>query len=149
MLKEAFSDLDNGRVNAEELRFTQRLGQYLYEYKNEHGRACKLGKDKGDLVYWYETYTEEYVKSKKCYKRKKSYFIQPENLNLYEYKNFLLKKLKDTLEIAGFNFLELKEKLIVVNEDEQTHQTNQVDQSNQNSNLTTTLEGAFNEIMIK
>jgi len=39
--------------------------------------------------------------------------------------------------------LELKEKLIVVNEDEQAHETNQVDQSNQNSNLTMTLEGAF------
>jgi hypothetical protein len=125
----------------------------LYEYKKEHGRACKLGKlfgkDKGDLVYWYETYTEEYVKSKKCYKRKKSYSIKPENLNLYEYKNFILKKLKDTLEIAGFNFLELKEKLIVINEDEQEQQTNQVSRINQNINLTTTLEGAFNEIIIK
>jgi DNA polymerase, archaea type len=153
MIEEAVSDLDNGHFNTEEeLRFTQRLAKSAYEY-DQHVRASKLakilGKDKGELVWWYETYTEEYVKSKKCYKRKKSYSIKPENLNLYEYKNFLLKKLKDTLEIAGFNFLELKEKLIIINEDEQGHQTNQVDQSNQNSKPTTTLEGGFNEIIIK
>jgi hypothetical protein len=82
MLQEAFFDLDNNRVD-QELKFTQRLGQYPHEYKNKNARACKLGKvfgkEKGDLVYWFETYTEErkYIKNAKCYKeiRKKNYSI--------------------------------------------------------------------------
>ena len=44
--------------------------------------AKLLDKDKGDLVYWYETYTEVYVKSKQCWKRKRDYSIKPENLKL-------------------------------------------------------------------
>jgi hypothetical protein len=53
--------------------------------------------------------TEGYVESKKCWKRKKSYSDKPENLNLEEYKNHLFKKLKDTLEIAGFDIDDLKQ----------------------------------------
>jgi Rad3-related DNA helicase len=72
------------------------------------GRLAKLlVKDKGDLVYWYETYTEEYDKRKQCWKRKKSYSVKPENLNLDTYKNLLLNKLTDTLEIAGFKMNDL------------------------------------------
>ena len=56
--------------------------------------AKLLDKDKADLVYWYETCTLEHVKSKECLKRKKSYSVKPENLNLDEYKNLLLNKLR-------------------------------------------------------
>ncbi len=108
LIKEAFTELDSGRLNAEvELKYTHRLNLHSYEY--EHGvragvLAKLLGKDKGDLVYWYETYTEEYVESKKCWKRKRrSYSVKPEKIKLEEYKNLLLKKLKDTLQIAGFS----------------------------------------------
>jgi len=112
MLKEAFSELDNGRFNPEvDLRYTQKLGKHSYEYSG-HPRAAalarELDKDKGDLVYWFETFTEEYVASKKCWKRKKRYSVKPENLNLEEYKNSLFKKLKDTLEITGFNVDDLR-----------------------------------------
>ena len=111
LIQESFDELDS-RINAgEELKFTQRLKLYPYEYE-DHVRtgilAKLLDKDKGDLVYWYETYTQEYVKSKECWKRKKNYSIKPENLNLDEYKNLLLNKLKDSLEIAGFDTDELK-----------------------------------------
>ena len=111
LIQESFDELDS-RINAgEELKFTQRLKLYPYEYE-DHVRtgilAKLLDKDKGDLVYWYETYTLEYVKSKECWKRKKNYSIKPENLNLDEYKNLLLNKLKDSLEIAGFDTDELK-----------------------------------------
>lgn len=41
-------------------------------------------------------------------KRKKSYSVKPENLNLEKYKNLLLNKLKDTLEIAGFYMGDLR-----------------------------------------
>ena len=116
MLKEAFSELDNGNFNAEiDLRFTNRLRKHIHEYAG-HARAAVLAKlldkDKGDLVYWYETFTEEYVKSKKCWKRKRSYSVKPEKINLEEYKNLLLRKLKDTLEIAGFNVNDLKQQEI-------------------------------------
>jgi hypothetical protein len=113
MLKEAFSELDNGNFNAEiDLMYTHRLKKHTHEYAG-HVRAGVLakllGKDKGDLVYWYETYTEGYVESKKCWKRKRrSYSIKPEKINLEEYKDLLLKKLKDTLELAGFNMNDLR-----------------------------------------
>lgn len=118
MIREAFYELDNSSSSQfypEELKFTQRLGLHQFEYDG-HVRAGVLakllGKDKGDLVYWYETFTERYNKNKKCYERKRSYSTKPENVNLYEYKLLLLKKLNDTLEIAGFNVAELKSKLL-------------------------------------
>ena len=66
MIKEAFTELDSSRLNAEEeLKYTHRLNLHSYEY--EHGvRAGVLaklfGKDRGDLVYWYETHTEGMLK---------------------------------------------------------------------------------------
>jgi DNA polymerase, archaea type len=115
MILEAYDELDSDRVNvAEELKFTQCLMKYPDEYK-DHVRTGKLakllGKDKGDLVYWYETFTETYVKSKRCWKKKKDYSIKPENLNLDEYKELLLNKLKDSLEITGFNIDDLRSQL--------------------------------------
>ncbi|MGC2680728.1 MAG: hypothetical protein WA323_02600 [Candidatus Nitrosopolaris sp.] len=73
--------------------------------------AKSLDKDRGDLVHWYETYEEIYVESKRCWKRKKGYSIKPENLNLGEYKNILHNKLKDSLEITGFNLSALESEL--------------------------------------
>lgn len=106
MIKEAFDELDNGHINYGELKYAQRLTLYPDKYKG-HPRVAELGKlldkDKGDLVSWYETCTEEYDKRKQCWKKKKSYSVKPENLNLNEYKSFLLTKLKDSLEIAGIS----------------------------------------------
>ena len=69
MIKEAFTELDSRHLIAEEeLKYTQRLNLHSYEYKPgvRAGVLAKLlGKDKGDLVYWYETFTEEYIESKK------------------------------------------------------------------------------------
>ena len=73
LFKEAFTELDNGHLNVEEeLKYTQRLNLHSYEYEPgvRAGILAKsLGKDKGNLVYWYETYTEGYVESNKCWKR--------------------------------------------------------------------------------
>jgi hypothetical protein len=114
-IKEGFDELDSGQINhAEELKFTQRLKKYPDEYKG-HPRIAELAKllekDKADLVYWYETSTEVYVKSRQRWKKKKSYSVKSENPNLEEYKNLLLNKLKDTLEIAGFNIDDLRLRL--------------------------------------
>jgi DNA polymerase, archaea type len=111
MIQEAHDELDGGSINPEELKFTQRLKLHPYEYE-EHVRtgilAKLLDKDKGDLVHWYETYENIYVESKQCWKKKKSYSVKPDNLNLDEYKNLLLKKLADSLEITGFNMDDLR-----------------------------------------
>ena len=40
--------------------------------------------------------------------KEKSYSVKPENLNLDEYKNLLLNKLKDSLEIVGFSMDDLR-----------------------------------------
>jgi hypothetical protein len=119
IIQEAYDELDSGHIDiAEELKFTQRLKKYPDEYKSyvRTGILAKLlDKDKGDLVYWYETYAEVYVKSKQCWKRKRDHSIKPENLNLDEYKNLLFNKLKDTLEIACFNIVALERELIESN----------------------------------
>jgi DNA polymerase, archaea type len=117
LIQGAFDELDSCRINAaEELKFTQRLYQCTYEYK-DHIRtgilAKMLDKDKGDLVYWYATYKDVYVESKRCWKREKAYSVKPENLNLDRYKKLLLKKLKDSLEITGFNTTALEQELLV------------------------------------
>jgi hypothetical protein len=109
MLMEAFSDLDKGNFNPDmEMKYTQRMKHYSYEY-NEHVRtgilAKLLDKDKGNLVYWYETLPT-------TGNDRKSFSIIPNNLNLEKYKLLLLKKLSDTLEIAGFNILHLKSQLL-------------------------------------
>jgi hypothetical protein len=94
------------------LKYTQRLNLHSYEYESgvRAGVLAKLlRKDKGDLVYWYETYTEGSVESKKCWKSKRSYSVKPAKINLEGYKNLLLKKLKDTLEIIGFNVNDLRQ----------------------------------------
>lgn len=115
MIQEAYDELDSGHINpTEDLKFTQRLKLHPHEYK-DHVRtgvlARLLGKDKGDLVYWYETFTEEYNESKQFCRRKRDYSVKPENLNLDEYKDLLLNKLEDTLEIIGFNMDDLRLRL--------------------------------------
>lgn len=116
MIQQAYDELDGGHIE-EELKFTQRLNLHPHEYK-DHVRtgvvASLLNKDKGDLIHWYETYEDEYVEKKKGWKRKKSYSVKPENINLEEYKHLLLNKLKDTLEITGFNIDDLGQQLLQV-----------------------------------
>jgi hypothetical protein len=53
-----------------------------------------------------------YVKSTRCWKRGKGYSVKPENPNLDEYKILLLNKLKDSLEITGFNTAALQQELL-------------------------------------
>jgi hypothetical protein len=113
LIKEAFTELDSGRLNAEEeLKYTHRLNLHSYEYEPgvRAGVLAKLlGKDKGDLVYWYGIHTQKnMLKAKNAERKRRSYSIKPEKINLEEYKNLLLKKLKDTLEIAGFNLNDLR-----------------------------------------
>ena len=124
LIKEAFDALDviTSQIDPERectlLKFSQRLNKYRHEY-NEHTRQRRLAqlldKDKGDLVHWYETHEDVYVESKRCRKGGKTYSVKPENLNLYGYKKLLLRKLKDSLEITGFNTAALEQELLEPN----------------------------------
>jgi DNA polymerase, archaea type len=124
LIEEAFDELT--KINHKDLRYTQRVRKHRHEYKNGGARVVKLteilGKDKGEVVYWYETYKEEYVKSKKCWKRKDSYSIYPEKLNLDKYKTFLIDKLEDTLVITGFDVKKLRQELLKSTEIEDRNQ---------------------------
>jgi DNA polymerase, archaea type len=118
MIREAYDEIDMGLIDLEkELKFTQRLGKDIHEYKDVGNRTRRLaellGKDKGDMVHWYETYKDVYVdkKGKRYWKREKTYSTRPENLSLDEYKKLLLKKLKDSLEITGFDVKSLEQEL--------------------------------------
>ena len=114
MLREAFDELNEisndklGIVN--ELKFTQRLKKYVHEY-SKHVRtgviARLLEKDKGDIIHWYETVKE--VKTYKSGKRiiVKGYSVKPVDARVELYKEFLISKLKDTLEISGISLSEL------------------------------------------
>ena len=105
MLKEAFNELkirkDKSRIE-KELKFTHRLkksAEYA-EYVRTGMIARLLGKDKGDIIHWYETVK---VKVNKNGKQKivKGYSIIPDNLNIEYYKKVLTMKLRDTLDITG------------------------------------------------
>ncbi len=112
LLTEAMFDLKNivcGSPSSieKELKFSQKLryhpNAYVPGYRTGYlGRL--LEKDKGEEVYWYET-------NKIDEKTKCNYSIlppRPEDVNVEKYKGWLLDKLRDTLEIAGFNFEKLR-----------------------------------------
>ena len=90
------------------MKHTQRMRRYAHEY-NEHVRTGVLAKlfdkDRGDVVYWYDTLP--IIGSDQ-----RPYSVNHENLNLEEYKILLLKKLSDTLEMAGFDVLGMKSQLL-------------------------------------
>lgn len=110
IIKEAFCELDairDDKLRIErELKFTHRLKKSALEYA-EHIRtgtiARLLSKDKGDIIHWYETAKE--VKIKKSGKQRivKGYSMIPEDVNIELYKRLLISKLKDTLNLVGFN----------------------------------------------
>jgi hypothetical protein len=120
LLREAMSELKNGiskskeRID-QELKFIRKLKFNPEHYKQNvrEGRLGKLlDKDQGEEVYWFETI------SKDGYTGGNYSTNIPEinNINFQEYETLLLEKLKDTLEITGFNVAGIKlgilEKLI-------------------------------------
>jgi len=114
MLRESFVELHkiySDRLQIEyELKFTQRLKKYVYEYAG-HIRtgviARLLEKDKGDTIHWYETVKEVRIHKSGKQRIVKGYSITPENVNIELYREFLTSKLKDTLNLAGFNLSKL------------------------------------------
>ena len=110
LLHEAIFELENVICQSpsmieQQLKFTQRLNKHPCEYEqsDRSGRVGRLlGKDKGEEIYRYETR----YKDKDTGGNFSVIVPAAENLNLDHYKKMLLDKLKDTLEIAGFDVKE-------------------------------------------
>lgn len=112
LLNEAIVDLKNNICTSanrieKELKFTQRL-KYTPDDYDESVRTGVLGrvleKDKGEEVWWYETIGID-AKTKGSFSTLVS---KPENVNIKKYKKLLFDKLKDTLEITGFDIKKIK-----------------------------------------
>lgn len=83
----------------QELKFTQKL-RFVPEHYKQSIRAGRLGrlldKDQGEEVYWFETNSiDAYTGAKYSTK-----IPDIHNINFQKYETLLLRKLKDTLEIA-------------------------------------------------
>ena len=110
-----FNEL-NGICNDEllvenELKFTHRLKKSTSEY-SEHIRtgitARLLAKDKGDVIHWYETVKEVKIDDKNGKQRIVNGFsVEPNNLNVEQYKKILMPKLRDTLSLTGIEVSDL------------------------------------------
>ena len=114
MLREAVAELEqfSNKLEIErELKFTQRLRKYPYEYHSSVRTgvlANLLGKDKGEEVFWFEVL-------KKDEKTNGTFSIKTPSrheLNLRAYKSLLLDKLCDTLKISGIDLVGIKLELI-------------------------------------
>jgi hypothetical protein len=108
LLNEAGFDLKNDICTSttkieNELKFTQKLKKHPDDY-DASVRTGLLGrlleKDRGEEVYFYEI-TSMDVMTKGCF----SVVLPngPKSINIKKYQSLLLDKLKDTLEISGFN----------------------------------------------
>jgi DNA polymerase elongation subunit (family B) len=127
LLNEAIFELENVICKStnniqKELRFTRKLRYHPNNYKT-NTRVAVIGKllekDKGEEIYWYETIDKDE-------QTKDNYSITaptPNNTNLQEYKSILLDKLKDTMEITGFDIIKIRSAVM-----SETANTNPIDQ---------------------
>ncbi len=116
LLDEAIFDLEHNVCASEEnignqLKFTQRLSMYPNDYRmnNRTGLLGRLlEKDKGEHVWWYEIIGVD-AETKGNFSTS---IPKPENVNIKKYKGWLLDKLKDTLEIAGFDVKRIRLEIV-------------------------------------
>jgi DNA polymerase elongation subunit (family B) len=105
IIKQAFYELESGRVNIEELQFTAKLSKDPNEYVNEYDRGKILGLQfnahKGDVVYWYESDS------------KKRYSTDPKDISIKKYKEIFWDKIKDILEVVGYDIKAIEQELIL------------------------------------
>lgn len=109
LLKKIFHEIESGRINNEELKFTSRLSKEPFEYVNKHDRIAKIGlkfgRTKGDLVYWYESANE------------KGYSIDARDISPKKYMEILWKKVEGILKVAGYkNIAEIRRDLLESNQ---------------------------------
>ena len=112
LLDEAVFNLGHNICASEEniekqLKFTQRLSKHPNEY-DKSNRTGFLGrlleKDKGEGIRWYEIHGID-AETKGSFSTS---IPKPENVNIKKYKKLLFDKLKDTLEITGFDIEKIR-----------------------------------------
>jgi DNA polymerase elongation subunit (family B) len=105
LIKQSFDELESGRVDIEELRFTTKLSKEPSEYVNKNDRVkilgLQFGAHKGYIVYWYESDS------------KKRYSTHPADISIKKYKEILWDKIEDMLAIAGYKVDIIKQQLII------------------------------------
>jgi DNA polymerase, archaea type len=110
LIRQAFEDLDYGRFNPKDLQFTEQLNKNPNQYPNDKKIRVKilsseLRASKGELVYWYESLTS-----------KRGYSTKVKDISITKYKEILWDKIKDMLEIAGYNIDSIKADLLYTHE---------------------------------
>jgi hypothetical protein len=110
LIKQAFDDLDYGRFEPDDMKFTEQLDKNPTQYPNDRKIRVKvlgleLGASKGEIVYWYESLANE-----------RGYSTKIKDLSIKKYKQILWDKIEDILEIARCNVNDIKSKLIYENE---------------------------------
>jgi hypothetical protein len=110
VIKQAFEDLDYGRFEAKDMQFTEQLDKNPNQYPNDKDIRIKvlgleLGAGKGELIYWYESLANKRGCSTKI-----------KDLSIKKYKEILWDKIKDMLEIAGYNVVKIKQDLFYESE---------------------------------
>jgi DNA polymerase, archaea type len=109
IIKQAFEDLDYGRFESKDMQFTEQLDKNANQYANDKDIRVKvlgleLCTSKGDLVYWYESLSN-----------KRGYSTKIKDISIKKYKQILWDKIKDMLEIAGYDVTDIKQDLLYEN----------------------------------
>jgi hypothetical protein len=104
---QASEDLDYGRFEAKDMQFTEQLDKSPNQYPNDKDIRVKvlgleLGAGKGELAYWYESLAN-----------KRGYSTKIKDLSVKKYKQILWDKIKDVLEIAGYDISAIEQELII------------------------------------
>jgi hypothetical protein len=88
------------------MQFTEQLDKSPNQYPNDKDIRVKvlgleLGASKGELVHWYESLAN-----------KRGYSTKVKDLSIKKYKQILLDKIEDILEIAGYDIAKIKQGLL-------------------------------------
>jgi hypothetical protein len=89
------------------MQFTELLDKNPYQYPNDKDIRVKvlgleLDAGKGELVYWYESLAN-----------KRGYSTKIKDLSVAKYKEILWDKIKDILEVAGYDIKAIEQELII------------------------------------
>jgi DNA polymerase elongation subunit (family B) len=106
VIKQAFEDLDYGRFEVKDMQFTEQLDKNPIQYPNDKNLKIKvlgleLDAGKGELVYWYESLAN-----------KRGYSTKIKDISIKKYKQILWDKVKDLVEIAGYNIVYIEHDIL-------------------------------------
>jgi DNA polymerase elongation subunit (family B) len=106
LIKQAFEDLDYGRFDPKDLQFTEQLNKNPNQYPDKKKfrvkvLALELGIGIGEIVYWYESLSNE-----------RGYSTKVKDISIKKYKEILWDKIEDILAIAGYEVDKIKLELI-------------------------------------